>query len=406
MTQIETTKSKDEADKRIPKLTDKEVVQLYAKIKPVVKGTQIGKEKLSGFINKWAEEQKSSGEEFASLKKEAGDRLYWITDVNPKNVAFTWEAIPIGVAAGLKELRCVTTYHTYSYYGFFKPSVYEVLAQIPGDIKDRVVAFQTEANGERITDDVLTSDQKYHKGKTTFYALEDGGVRTLLRGEGKNWSARKEERDKVDMIERKKAEIEALGKEVMKFIEDISITTYSRTLAGENEEQVSAYSCGIFEDFGKLLEYYPNLDEVNELRKNTLKRVLGTLNKELKSGELNVLKAGVVLEQLGDALVRKDDTFGMDGMSSLRQYDYWGEEAQKLAKGVLVIVNERFLGGSMADYMAESMIKQVKHFIPTDPANQLLLMEVTKPVLEATIKRWHLEDRKETAMSLIRKNTE
>ena len=42
----------------------------------------------------------------------------------------------------LKPLADITTYHSYGYYGLFKPSIAEVLAQIPEVLLQRVVAFE------------------------------------------------------------------------------------------------------------------------------------------------------------------------------------------------------------------------------------------------------------------------
>ena len=400
---IELAKSTASAEKakiKIPQLTDKELLSLYARIKPVVSGSQLGEEELGRFIGRWTEENKAGWVETDALKKGASKSLFWIKEVNPRNVAFTWGPEAAGLASGLKKVGEITTYHTWGYYGFFKPTIDEVLAQIPKELVGKVCAFETVPSSYDINK-VLTPDNKYHIGKTTLYAMEGGGVKKLLRGERRNWSARREAREEADRVGKKTAEIEALGRDVTELIvKDARMVTYK----GDTEEQISSYSGGISEDFRKLLEYFPDSDEVNELRKNTLKRVLNVLNDGLKSGEISVLRADLALEQLGEAMAREDYTFGLDGMSSSREYDYWGEEAIKLAKSVLAVAHERFQNGSMRDYTAEGLIKHAKPFISVeDAADQLFLMEVMKPVLEAEIKRYNQEDRRKEVMRLIHK---
>ncbi len=88
----------------IPKLTDERLAELQAIIKPVVPD---------------------------------GTDLWYIQDVDPRTIAFTWDPKPTVRATGLKPLRTVRTLHTYGYHGFFKPSIAEVLAQVPMDLLDK-----------------------------------------------------------------------------------------------------------------------------------------------------------------------------------------------------------------------------------------------------------------------------
>jgi hypothetical protein len=93
----------------IPTITDDELAKLAGRIKPVVL---------------------SEG------------KPHYIKPVDLRKVAFTWAPSPVKVATGLKPLADIRTYHTYGYYGFFKPSIAEVIAQIPKKHLRRAVAFE------------------------------------------------------------------------------------------------------------------------------------------------------------------------------------------------------------------------------------------------------------------------
>jgi hypothetical protein len=93
----------------IPEITNERLNELLLRIKPVV--------------------------EFNGVK-------HWIKKCHPRDVAYTWDARKAGKAPALKELRAIRTYHTYGYHGMFKPSIAEVIAQIPADIIDQVTEFE------------------------------------------------------------------------------------------------------------------------------------------------------------------------------------------------------------------------------------------------------------------------
>jgi hypothetical protein len=62
-----------------------------------------------------------------------------------RGIAYAWEPKPSWwpfFLGRLTPLREITTFHTWAYYGFFKPTIAEVLAQIPEDLVDQVVAFE------------------------------------------------------------------------------------------------------------------------------------------------------------------------------------------------------------------------------------------------------------------------
>lgn len=104
----------------IPPISNERLAELSARIKPVVRF--------------------AVGEE--GLFPDKRGVPYFIEDVDPRKTAFTWDPKPTTQAEGLQPIRDVITYHTWAYYGFFKPSIAEVLARIPADLVDRVTAFE------------------------------------------------------------------------------------------------------------------------------------------------------------------------------------------------------------------------------------------------------------------------
>jgi hypothetical protein len=91
-------------------------------------------------------------------------------------IAYTWDpkpSRPPEKAIGLKPLCDITTYHVYGYHGCFKPSIAEVLAQIPEEhVSSKVVAFEMVEMPETADDlnrehDAL--DAGYHVARTRLY---------------------------------------------------------------------------------------------------------------------------------------------------------------------------------------------------------------------------------------------
>ena len=153
--------------KTIPKISDKKLNELYERIRPVIRYAEV---KYGG---KTHYEKHSEGD------------LYYIKKVDPRGVAFTWSPEPDEKASGLVEMTDITTYHSYGYHGFFKPSVAEVLAQIPEKYLDDVVAFQT--GGASIAGD-------YHSATTILYRK----IRT------------DEISDRIKQLEQEKSELESM----------------------------------------------------------------------------------------------------------------------------------------------------------------------------------------------------
>lgn len=108
----------------IPKISNEKLNEMYERIKPVVRFAEM-----------------RCGGRTTYEKHSKGD-LYFIQDVDLRKTAFTWDPKPTEKAYGLTELDQIRTYHTTG--GFYhKPSIAEVLAQIPERYVDDVVAFET-----------------------------------------------------------------------------------------------------------------------------------------------------------------------------------------------------------------------------------------------------------------------
>ena len=127
----------------IPEVPKKRIEELAERIKPVVQFARKGK--------------------------------YYIRPVDLFGIAYTWDPKSADKATGLKLLCDITTYHTYGYYGMFKPSIAEVLAQIPAEYLDKVVAFEIVGSPE--TADDLNREHEavnagYHVATTRLYVRE------------------------------------------------------------------------------------------------------------------------------------------------------------------------------------------------------------------------------------------
>jgi hypothetical protein len=144
----------------IPEVSRERIEELARKIRPVVH-----------FVPKGEGEEGVRRGEFGSENGE----LRYIEPVDLFGVAYTWDAKPAEPATGLAPVRDITTFHTWGYYGLFKPSIAEVLAQIPDDLIDRVVAFEiVGAPGTR--DDLFGTEEAaritndgYHAATTRLF---------------------------------------------------------------------------------------------------------------------------------------------------------------------------------------------------------------------------------------------
>lgn len=115
---------------RIPEISDEKLESLMEKIKPVIRYSR----RITGA--------------FKLVKHSEGD-LYFIEPVDPREIAFTWEPKPTKFARNVnpEPYKSIGTYHNYGAPVLFKPSIAEVLAQIPEEDIKRCVAFETISEG-------------------------------------------------------------------------------------------------------------------------------------------------------------------------------------------------------------------------------------------------------------------
>ncbi len=102
--------------------------------------------------------------------------LRYIKSVDIRNVAYTWEPKSAKLAKDLTTLLDITTYHTYGYHGLFKPSIAEVLCQIPTDLVDKVFAFEIIVRPETAEDlnlDKEALNAGYHIATTRLYGRQE-----------------------------------------------------------------------------------------------------------------------------------------------------------------------------------------------------------------------------------------
>ena len=127
----------------IPEVSNEEITKLAKRIKPVV------------------------------LFKRKG--LCYIKPVDLFKVAYTWDPKSAKKATGLIPLCEITTHHGFGYAGFFKPSIAEVLAQIPQAYLKRVVAFEivdSPKDADDLNKEKDALNAGYHVAKTRLYGRQ------------------------------------------------------------------------------------------------------------------------------------------------------------------------------------------------------------------------------------------
>jgi len=121
----------------LPTMSDAELWAIYQQIKPM--------------FNKSDYKSKQYANGDISITEIPNDNWYWLKKLTPeqlRNIAFLWDAkkdkrrlVDNSKIETIDEFQC---FHTYGYHGLFKPSVAEVLQQMPDKLKKH-------ANGFRIT---------------------------------------------------------------------------------------------------------------------------------------------------------------------------------------------------------------------------------------------------------------
>jgi hypothetical protein len=104
-----------------------------------------------------------------------GEGPCYIKPVDPFSESYLWDPQPTQRATGLSVLCDITTHHPYGYYGSFKPSIAQVLQQIPREHLDKVVAFEIVKFPKTVDDldpesEILNSG--YHVATTRLYVRD------------------------------------------------------------------------------------------------------------------------------------------------------------------------------------------------------------------------------------------
>jgi hypothetical protein len=158
-----------EKQSRIPKISDEKIAELSGRIRPVVRLARTTVHTSGGngstlFV--WAELDRNG-----TLSPDKRGMLHYIKPVDPRSIAFPWEPVSDGVATGIEPVAEITTYHTFGYQGLFKPSIAEVLAQLPAELPDDIVAF--EVIGPESTSDlnkhIEELNEGFHVAETILY---------------------------------------------------------------------------------------------------------------------------------------------------------------------------------------------------------------------------------------------
>lgn len=114
-------------------------------------------------------EEERLNELFSTIKPviRVGDenKLFYIEDVHLRNNSFLWSPKATIEAAGLVPFKVIKTFHVFSTAVLFKPSIAEVLAQIPQKYVNKCVAFETSDNVS------IDSKTSCHIADTTLYMI-------------------------------------------------------------------------------------------------------------------------------------------------------------------------------------------------------------------------------------------
>lgn len=80
-----------------------------------------------------------------SVKGKPSGQKFWVKSSKIRNGSYLLPIRVIAPAKGLKLIGEIDTYHECSACGSFRPSVFEVLYQIPEELRERVTAFELYA---------------------------------------------------------------------------------------------------------------------------------------------------------------------------------------------------------------------------------------------------------------------
>ena len=99
-------------------------------------------------------------------------KLWYIAPADPWRIAFTWSPKLRNEATDLEPITTITTLHSWAFYGFFKPSIAEVMAFLPDNaVEIGIVAFSVD--GPETVDDLGKHQDAleagFHVAETTLY---------------------------------------------------------------------------------------------------------------------------------------------------------------------------------------------------------------------------------------------
>lgn len=93
-------------------------------------------------------------------------RLHFIELPDPREIAYTWSPVLGERASGLVEIARFPTVHSYGAPALFKPTLAEVLAQLPDPLPEGAAAFTT------FTDEVgFTDGHRQHLAVSALFAV-------------------------------------------------------------------------------------------------------------------------------------------------------------------------------------------------------------------------------------------
>lgn len=114
----------------------------------------------------------SRAEKIRATGKNKEGELRYIIQPDLFTTAYTWSPKFEDVVVGVDHLKDITTYHKYGHYVYFKPSIAEVIACIPEDLIDEVVAFEIidrPENSSDLNDDLGALNAGFHVATARLY---------------------------------------------------------------------------------------------------------------------------------------------------------------------------------------------------------------------------------------------
>lgn len=136
---------------------------------PDIPGTRKFTEEHKDHVEKWAKKIKPMVHEH-----DAGGsmKVYHFTNkADHYTQSYPWDAKNKKPAKDLEEVARIWTLHTWAYYGFFKPTLAEVLLQIPENLLEQVDYFVVI--GPETSSDLNKTmpyiDRGYHVAQTILY---------------------------------------------------------------------------------------------------------------------------------------------------------------------------------------------------------------------------------------------